>query len=105
MAPNGRMNLTHRPASRDDFPGVYRACYAHDLRNDRLRAIIEREWNIFLSNPTTITMVVEGTDLPPDNRIVGCTQLVFVTDRLVDHLMEAPPHPNQHASRPLPDGT
>ena len=100
------MELMWRAAAQDDFDTFYKACYFRDYDNVPLRGIVAHEWRVLLENPTTLSMVVEDNARPKDQRLLGCAQLVFVTERFVHWAKNAPsPGGNVQATQPLPDGS
>ena len=95
-----------RAAAQNDFDAFYKACYFRDHDNVPLRGIVAHEWWILLENPAALSMVIEDNARPKDQRLLGCAQLVFVTDRFVQWAKNAPsPGGNVQATHPLPDGS
>ena len=100
------MHLTHRPATLGDFDACYRACYYTSGYGDVPREIAYREWRILLTNPSTLSMVVEDEERPQGARLVGYAQSVFVSDAFVQWARSTmPPYVNTHATNKLPDGS
>lgn len=100
------MNLICRAATQKDFTAFYESCYFRDRVNVSLRAIVAHEWQALLKNPNTLSLVMEDVARREDQRLVGCCQLVFVTDGFVSWSESAPsPGGNVQATHPLPDGS
>jgi hypothetical protein len=106
------MDLIHRTARWDDFDAFWRI-FISENPNDApppdsapTAQALRHEWQVFMSNRATLTMVVEDRSRPADLRIVGIAQNIFVADRFVEYVSSGtPPGVNKHASRPLPDGS
>lgn len=101
------MKLAFRPATIPDFYEFYRACFSGESANTELRNIVKREWQAFLANLTTLTMIVEDIERQPGERIVGCAQWVFITEQfaVLIHSASLAPWLNVHATQPLSDGS
>lgn len=51
------MQLSSRQARRGDFDAFYCACFARRQGDAAHRAIVWREWQVFLDNPATLSML------------------------------------------------
>ena len=100
------MELMSRPAVLKDFDEFYNVCFPTAKANGSLRAIMQREWDVLLRNPTTLSLILEDKDLPEGERIVGCGQAVFITEEFA-RLARCglPPWMNAHVTRARPDGS
>lgn len=101
------MQLKFRPGVVEDFESFYRNCFYRHQNHAELRAAVEREWRILTPRPATLTMIVEDLHRPDSDRIVGCGQVVFVTDAYVKWVREGRrPWVNTQVILPLPtDGS
>ena len=100
------MELRWRATAQNDFDAFYKTCYLRDHDNKPLRETMAHEWRILLENPATLSMVVEDNARPKSQCLLGCAQLVFVSDRFVQWAKNAPsPGGNVQATHPLPDGS
>ena len=100
------MHLTHRPATLGDFDSCFNACYYTFGFEDTPRERAYREWRILLTNPSTLSMVVEDEERPQGARLVGYSQVVFVSDAFVQAVRSTlPPRVITHATNKLPDGS
>ncbi|MDQ2730918.1 MAG: hypothetical protein M3Y56_04605 [Armatimonadota bacterium] len=100
------MELAFRQAVLDDFEAFYDACFDRDRDDAWLREIVGQEWRVLLTQGTAITMVVEDREQPPERRLIGCGQLVFVTDPFVKWARSSPsPQVNRQVTHFLEDGS
>ncbi len=100
------MRLTSRAARQSDFQSAYRACFPHDLGDEKLKQILAHEWQVFLAHAATRSMVAEDLNRPAGDRIVGFAQTVFVTDKCVGEILACDaPLGNVIASHHLRDGS
>ena len=99
------MKLTCRAATRDDFADFYETCFYRDRDNAALRGIVKYEWDFLRAHPAAITLLVEE-GCSAGRRIVGCGQVVFVTDRFAAWAKSGQsPKLNMQATHPMPDGS
>src|SRR5687768_7029128 len=99
------MRLSYRAALTEDFDAFYRAFFDKDLDNMALRAAVESEWQVLLSNSTTMTMLVEDEARTTES-LVACGQAVFISEEFARLACAGlPPWLNAHITKPLPDGT
>lgn len=122
------MHLTHRAGTHQDFEAFWASRFSRHQNNHALRAILAWEWHVFLNAPTTLTMLVEDTNRPaspaedsvlppgvapplplqtgPPHLIVGCAQLVFVSEAFVTQACSGKElWINAQATHPLWDGS
>lgn len=100
------MRLAFREAAVGDFTQFYDGLFGNDRDNAALRGIVEHEWRVLLDNPAAISLVVEDGARPAGRRLLGCGQLVFVTDRFVRWAKSGQsPKVNMQATRAMPDGS
>ena len=100
------MELRFREAALEDFEPFYEACFFQYRGGAVVEATVRHEWTVFLENGAALSMVVEDAERPAGRRIVGCAQIVFVTDEFTAW-MKAVTRPNliTQASHPMPDGS
>ena len=100
------MQLNYRIGQKQDFTAFYENCYYPHRKNVELRRVMKHEWDTFTSNSTTLTLVIDDSLAPEETRLVGCGQVVFVSDAFARHAREqAIPWVNLQAANPLPDGS
>ncbi len=100
------MQLSVREAVIEDFPVFFNTCFFGNEGNEELRTIVKAEWDVALSNPAFLTMLVEDSDKIPTERIAGCCQIVFVTDTFAQWAKSGiTPRVNVQIVHPLPDGS
>ena len=100
------MELTFREAVLADFEPFYEACFFQYRGGAVVEATVRHEWTVFLENGAALSMVVEDAERPAGRRIVGCGQIVFVTDEFA-RWIKSVPRPNliTQASHPMPNGS
>lgn len=99
------MRLASREAVRADFDAFYDNCFFSERVNVVVRQGVRHEWEVTLANEAAITLVVEDDERPAGQRIVGCAQLVFVTDQFAAWVKSLPePNLNVQVTHAMPDG-
>lgn len=100
------MELRFREAALKDIGPFYAACFFQHQGNAAIWETVRHEWKVFLENEASISMVVEDGERPAERRIVGCGQIVFVTDAFTVWMKSLPqPNLNIQASHAMPDGS
>ena len=79
------MQLNYRIGQKQDFTAFYENCYYPHRKNVELRRVMKHEWDTFTSNSTTLTLVIDDSLAPEETRLVGCGQVVFVSDAFARH--------------------
>lgn len=99
------MHLTAYTPTAGDFEEFFRICFHRDRCNAELRAAVEHEWRVFLKNPTTRTVAVADLEREPGSRLVGCAQVVFVSEAFLHRAKEEDaPCVTRRAAQRMPDG-
>lgn len=99
------VRLASREAVRADFDAFYDNCFFNERANVVLRQEVRHEWEVTLAHEAAITLVVEDEERPAGQQIVGCAQMVFVTDRFAAWVKSLPePNLNVQATHAMPDG-
>lgn len=100
------MHLTSRALGLDDFDAFFHNCFYRVRHHQELRGVIAQEWRVLLGEAATLSRAIEDEERKPGERLVGCAQVAFVTERFVRYVRsEAAPWVNRAVVQPLPDGT
>jgi len=100
------VELRFREAAQADYRPFYDSCFLQHRANTAVQETVKHEWRVLLENEATVSMVVEDQERPEGRRIVGCGQIVFVTDQFVAWMKSFPlPNLNIQVSHPMPGGS
>ena len=84
------MELMFREAVLADLTTFYENCFFQQRTVAAIWETVRHEWKVLLENDAAVSMVVEDAERPAGRRIVGCGQLVFVTDEFVAWMKSLP---------------
>ncbi|MCW3098635.1 MAG: hypothetical protein JWL77_4253 [Chthonomonadaceae bacterium] len=79
------MELTFRAACMDDFEAVYACCYSTFGFSDQFKAEVKVEWETFRQYANALSVIVEDLDRQAEDRVVGCTEAVFIANSFAEH--------------------
>lgn len=100
------MHLTSYTPTVDDFEEFFRNCFHRDRFDAGLRAAVGHEWRVFLKNTATRTVAVADQERKPGSRLLGCAQVVFVSEAfLLWAKEEEAPRVTYMAAHRMPDGS